>query len=56
MVLKTSQAHWELQIPMKYWKNHLVLGYLVWTYNIKDTYVNEDYLWMSILVATTFEI
>ena len=30
---------------------HQVLGNLVWTYNITETYVDEYYLWLGILAA-----
>ena len=35
---------------------HSVLGNLVHTYNIKDTYLDKDTLWMGILAAAKFEI
>ena len=37
------------------WIHHIVVN-LVWTYNIKETYVNEDDPWSGILAAAVFEI
>ena len=35
---------------------HQVLGNLVWTCNITQTYVDEDEPWSGILVTASFEI
>ena len=44
----TSNAIWEWIQP--------VIGNLVLTYNIIETYIYEDYPWSSILVTTAFAI
>ena len=33
-----------------------VLGNLVWTYSIKETYIDEDVPWLVILAAAAFVI
>ena len=35
---------------------HGVLSDLVWTYNIKDTYIDKGDLWLVILVAVEFTV
>ena len=35
---------------------HLVQGNLLWKYSNKDTYIDEDYPWSGILIASAFEI
>ena len=33
---------------------HQVLGNIVWTYNITQTYVGEDWPWLGVLAAAEF--
>ena len=35
---------------------HQVLGNIVWEFNIKETYVDEDYPWLGILSEAAFVI
>ena len=35
---------------------YLVLGNIIWRYNIQDCYVDEDYPWMFILSTKEFEM
>ena len=35
---------------------HSVLGNLVWTYTIKETYIDKDDLWLVILSAALFAV
>ena len=37
-------------------KNHAVIGNLVCTYNVKDTYIDKYDPWMGILAAAAFPI
>ena len=57
MGLHSSQARRGIQFPAYNWKKiHSIFGNLVCTYNIKDTYLDKDYLWSVILAAAVFSI